>query len=261
MFFVAGFILLVVLSNLLAAPLRRRRFRALAERYGLTFVPLIKVPQLAAVSSALKYHAAKARSTETSSPGDGAGGSDRDADIGIKGPALPDGSVLQNERFFNVLKTAQIRNLCFGTYQGLHTEIFDHRRARERDERSGNRNRTETTLAFRLPDRNLPAFLIRPLIRASDRDDPNVVPQCQLPDFDQTYLINSDNHGAPDEIASIQSLLDSEVLRTLVPHRGMRVRAVGDAVIISKGSIQLKPGEIPDLLDAGCAFVKALANR
>jgi hypothetical protein len=88
-------------------------------------------------------------------------------------------------------------------------------------------------LAFRLPDRDLPAFLIRPLIRDSDRDDPNVVPQYQLPEFDQTYLINSDN-GAPDEIAGIQSLLDSEVLRTLVPHRGIRVRAAGDAVIISR---------------------------
>jgi hypothetical protein len=139
MLFVAGFILFVVLSNLLAAPLRRRRFRALAERYGLAFVPLIKVPQLAAVSSTFKYHAAKARSTETSYPGDGAGGSDHDADIGIKGAALPEGSLLQNERFFNVLKTAQIRNLCFGVYQGLHTEIFDHRRSRGQGERPGNK--------------------------------------------------------------------------------------------------------------------------
>ena len=263
---VGAFILFVVLQKLLAVPLRRKSLSAFARRHGFVFVPRIEVSQLGAVFSHIRQKATESdRNTSQALPaGFGESSMGHNGHLKITSPALPEGSAIGNPRFFTTLDTNRIRNLCYGTYAGCPVEVFDHVRPRGRTwnqgrKSAGQSNLTVTQVALRLPKARLPHFLIRPLIRESERNDPNVVQHDVLPEFHRNYIINA-LESTPDAVLNIKALLKAEALKAIADYRWLRIRGGDESIIFSKGGQRLKPGEIPNVLKIGADFAGTLSK-
>jgi hypothetical protein len=258
------FILFIALQKLLAVPLRRKSLSAFAHQHGFVFVPRIEVSQLGAVFSHIRHKATGSDRNASQAPPAGFGESSmgHNGHLKISSPDLTDGSVIGNPRFFKTLGTHRIRNLCYGTYAGYPVEVFDHVRPRGRTwnqgrKSAGQSNLTVTQVAFRLPKARLPHFLIRPLVRESERNDPNVVQHNVLPDFHRNYIINA-LENTPDSVLNIKALLTAGALKTIADYRWLRIRGGDDSVVFTKGGQRLKPGEISKVLKIGADFVRAL---
>ena len=221
---------------------------------------------MSAVFSHIRHKATGSDRNASQAPPAGFGESSmgHNGHLKITSPDLPEGSAIGNPRFFTTLGTNRIRNLCYGTYAGCPVEVFDHVRPRGRTwnqgrKSAGQSNLTVTQVAFRLSKARLPHFLIRPLIRESERNDPNVVRHDVLPEFHRNYIIDA-LENTPDAVLHVKAVLTAEALKAIADYRWMRIRGGDDSVVFSKRGQRLKPVEIVEGLKIGADFVRALSK-
>lgn len=243
----AALVVLIFAVRLLRRPMRRRSIRALAHRHQLVYQPRL------AVNCGPTDYAINSRHPIPLSDHDPLEPPNK-----LRIEAIERTSVLHEPKFFNVFNTSQIRNYCYGAFQGVPVEVFDWQQSRRRNDRSA-RGPRSTLVALHVCDADLPWFVAFPAMGASRKTVTNSIAPPGYPPFNAAFQLQAPD-GHPNSEQLILSLLNARALEMLVESGTVCVRAAGPHLVFSRGDVLLPPSKIEVLLTFAVSFSQALSQ-
>ncbi len=260
---ITGFICSSTIISLFDIPFRKKHFSLLAKKYGLIHTPLITVSQVKAIKTLIRQKVDKAGQERN---GALPTNNDPRREWVIRTPCLSSDSVFSDFRFFNIMNTAKILNHCTGNVGGVKIEVFDHFSSKGTYRRTpsslpiGKKTQKKTVVAFRLPDKALPWFVIRPFVNEKNKGLWDLVPQNKSREFNNVYLITTD-HEIKSKKLQIEAALSRDLMVFLADNRGYRIRVGDDIVVITKNERKVKPSALSEMVEVSVRIADMLVKN